>query len=84
MKRIIVLLTVALVMAVMMLATAMPVLADTSGEQPPGPPSSSGDFDHPQGSVVSHRDEGACVNHFGLNPHHGSNPPAGDFTGGGC
>jgi hypothetical protein len=81
MKRIIMMLTVALVMAAMMLAMAMPVLADTTGDQVgpgnQGPPATTGDFDHPRGSIVLHLDEGACVFHFG-------GGSSGGVTGGGC
>ena len=82
MKRIIMIVTVALVMAAMMLAMALPVLADTSGDQRgpgnQGPPFVTGDFDHPNGSSVVHFDEGPCVFHFG-----GGNAE-GRATGGGC
>jgi hypothetical protein len=68
---------VALVMAAMMLAMALPVLADRD-PQPPGPPSMTGDFDNANGSLVSHSDQGACVEHFG-----GGNSTD-NSTGGGC
>ncbi len=77
MRRTLLVLTVAAVMAAMMLASALPVLADTSGDQPPGPPTVTGDFDHPHGSIVLH-DDGACVDHYG------GGPTSGKATGGGC
>ena len=42
MRRIMVLVTVALVMAVQMALSALPVMAVNSGNQPPGPPFESG------------------------------------------
>jgi NADH:ubiquinone oxidoreductase subunit 3 (subunit A) len=42
MRRIMVLVTVALVMAVLMALSALPVMAVNSGNQPPGPPFESG------------------------------------------
>ena len=42
MRRIMVLVTVALVMAALMALSALPVLAVNSGNQPPGPPTVSG------------------------------------------
>jgi hypothetical protein len=81
MKRILVLLSVVALMVVML---AMPVLADTSGDQRgpgnQGPPAETGDFDHTHGSVVNPKSgthPGACVDHYG-----GGN--SGGTTGRGC
>jgi len=78
MRRTLLVLTVAAVMAAMILASALPVMAATSGDQPPGPPTVTGDFGHPHGSIVEHSDDGACSHHFG------GGQSGGKQTGGGC
>ena len=67
-------LTVALMMAAMLVVMAAPALAKNSGNQPPGPPFLSG---NPEGTRVAHcaafpDGEGATVTH-----------PDGRVTGGG-
>ena len=80
MGRIIMVVTVWLVMAAMMLVIALPVIAKNSGEQKQagvqGPPALSGQAKPGTSSVVSHSDEGACVDIHG--------DTTGKLVGGGC
>jgi hypothetical protein len=86
MRRIIMLFVVAMVIAAMMLAMAMPVLAKTTGDQRgpgnQGPPDETGSVgtNNSHGSVVIPKllnNPGACVDHYG-------GGSSGGATGGGC
>jgi hypothetical protein len=81
MGRIIMVVTVWLVMAAMLLLIALPVIAKNSNQQDgpgggDGPPSLSGQAKPGTSSVVSHTDEGACVDIHG--------DTTGKLVGGGC
>ncbi len=82
-RRLILVLAVAALMAAMMVTSAMPAMAKNSyqfgQDSPPGPPFFSGGPDKNGSSEVFHTPEGPCVNHFGKD---GKNK--GKFTGGGC
>jgi hypothetical protein len=79
MKRVLALLTVALVMAAMMLAMGAQAFAKNSGDQPPGPPTTSGsETIANNGSEVDHAGGGGtCVIHF-------KGPTVTKQTGPGC
>ena len=66
-RRIVLALTVAVLMAVRMAASAMPAMAKNVKNSNGGPPIESGDITEANGgaSVGSHGSGGACVNHDG-------------------
>jgi opacity protein-like surface antigen len=67
MRRIVMLVVVALVMAAMMVAMGAQAIADTAGAPlPPAPPTQSGSFSPDNnGSTVTHQGGGGtCVQHF--------------------
>ena len=81
-RRAILLLAVAAVMAAMMAVSAMPATAKVFSPTPPGqngggPPQITGGPSKNGSSTVDHGPEGSCVTHYGKNL---SKPP----TGGGC
>jgi hypothetical protein len=81
-RRIILVLTVAALMAAVMVASTMPAMAKNSyqsgQDSPPGPPAFSFGPNKNGSSEVVHKAEGACVHHFGKNS--GNKP----LTGGDC
>ena len=63
-KRLILLLTVAVAMTLMVAFAPGPAIAKTTDHQPPGPPSTSGgDHTKNNGSVMLHGDHPVCVVH---------------------
>ena len=78
-RRMILVLAVAALIAAVMAASAMPAMAKNSGPQKPGPPIFSGGPATNDSASVDHIGGGACVGHSG-----NAFFKAGPSTGGGC
>jgi hypothetical protein len=64
-RRIILVLTVAAVMAAMLAVNVTPAMADNAGNQPPGPPLTAGGTNSNGFTLVAHNSGGTCVAHSG-------------------